>query len=851
MNSKFEKLLASILAVAVLFSCIMITGIASSEDEDVVSVEDMFAASLGAEVGETYIDTDYSASGATVDGWSVGAIGTGNLLKKIGLKLRNRNGAKISEYDAPNSNFVAKLTVYRTDDLYGIQVGTYSNTAAKATYARIVDADYAAGNKLRFYPNANPTPNYTVTLSDSYDLDDKNKAITLYLFSYNGTVYFVDCDGVKLFEYVGAADKIYLNASYCELILTEFSVKALTTLTGVSITYNANGGAFSGGSEKVAIKENIGEKLTAEIPYRENHRFLGWSTSENGDILTNATATAVLNGTTLYAVWQAAHPADGNYTTGSVIDVDFSDWVVASNNNSYNGKDADDKTVDFFSDKLTENGDGEGDVYIRMDTTQITSTVPGLGYYPNFALTMTDNGKTDNTLILDNDTTYKLTLRVRINELNGATAELRVFYSYLKSCQSGNGRANNMSKLVTGIGETNGEWVDIVSYFTTPKEYTDNDKTNGNICDKIYIALGPTTSALVQYDITNVKIEYASKASMYYELSGETILYDTLYGMPGETLDLPESIAEEFYSDEDATGGIKTYNFNKWSYGSDYNEEFIPKFGNVDTVFYCKDISEHYSSTENQDGFCGFDVYGEQLTDYSYDVNAASISAEKAYTGDKSMLVSSDTAFEIRNDNAINIYKGKTYRVSFFFTSEEPLKVGVGVGKANSVASSAKATESVSLAASKEWKKSTVFLTVPYGTTDGYALALIADISSVANFDNITVSSAANAVGAEKEDGDLRFMFTYDTDVNSDNTVIIDGESYTVAERGILVKDPTNSAELVKDNYGKNGVVGTVRTEMDNCFTYNSVTGSVVFSAIIEGVGETDKLSARGYVVLS
>ena len=194
--------------------------------------ETVFAASLGAEVGETYISADYSADGATVDGWSAGAIGTGYLLNKTGLKLRNIGGSMISEYDAPNSNFVAKLTVYHTDDKYGIQVGTYSNTTAKATYARIVDANYAAGNQLRFYPDGNATPNYTVTLSDSYDLDDKNKAITLYLFSYNGTVYFVDCDGVKLFEYVGAADKIYLNAAWCELILTEFSVRELNSVFG-------------------------------------------------------------------------------------------------------------------------------------------------------------------------------------------------------------------------------------------------------------------------------------------------------------------------------------------------------------------------------------------------------------------------------------------------------------------------------------------------------------------------------------------------------------------------------------------------------------------------------------------
>ena len=850
MRSGSKKVIAFLVCLALLLSFSIVPNAESTKNTD--SVESSFAASLGLSVGETYIDADYSADGATVTGWSAGSIGTGQHIQKKGIKLRNINGSKETYYEVPNTNFVAKFTVYHTaTNMWGLRFGSYDNTASTLTYAWHGNSSqwWFAKNYFRCYGAAN---GLAFTLGDAYDTTDQTKPITIYIFSYNGTVRFVGTDGVEYLSYEAVADKIYLNANYCELIMTEFSLKELKEVTNPNVTYSANGGMFSNGECAVNIAETIGGNLTAEIPNFENHRFLGWSTTPDGEALNDITVTADLNGKTLYAVWQKPYPTDGNYTTGSVIDVDFSNWVLAENNNSYSGKDKDNNTVYFFSDKQTENGDGANDTYIRLDTTKITSTVPGFGYLPNFALTMTDNGKTTDELILPNDTTFKLTMRVRINELNGSTAELRVFYSYQKACQSGNNRFNDRQTLVSGIEETNGEWVDIVTYFTTPKKYTDNSYTSGNICDKVYIALGPSTSALVQYDITNVKLEYASKANLYYDKGGETELYTTLYGEPGSALTFPKNTTEEFYSSENSQGGIITYNFESWYLDKDYTEAAPAKFGNVDTSFYTKDTSSSYSSTENQDGYCGFDTYGQSYGGVSIDNTAAKITNTEAYTGNASMLVTKDTAFEIRNENAINVIAGKTYNISFYYKSASNLSVGIGVGKANALPSTASAVKTIKLNAANEWTKALITLTLPYGTTDGYALALIADVTDNAYFDNIIVSSVASSVGAEKSDDDLRFMFTYDTAVElSDSTLVIEDQSYTVTERGILVKDSENSAELIKENFGKNGVVGTVLTNLENYYTYNSVTGAVVYSVRVDGAALSDNFTARGYVVLN
>ncbi len=852
MFNKFtQKLTASVVAISLFLTLIIIPTAFSSAEESEADVEQTFAATLGAEVGETYIDADYSADGATVDGWDNGYIGTGESVTVTGLKLRNINGSQEAYYEVANTDFVAKLTVYHTkSSKCGLRFGTYDNTTSTLAYVWHGNGSqwWHASNYFRGFGAA---ANTSFTLGDTYATEDQTKPITIYIFSYDGTVYYVGDDGVEYLSYEAIANKVYLNANYCELILTDFSVKELTAFTGSVITYNANGGAFSDGTAESTITETIGEKFTVEMPTRENHRFLGWSTTENGEILTDTTATAALNGATLYAVWQVAHPEDENYTTGSVIDVDFSNWALSKNNNSYSGKDADGNTVYYFSDHQTENGDGEGDQYIRMDTTSVTSTVPGMGYYPNFALTMTDGGATDDTLILPNDTTFKLTLRVRINELNGVAAELRVFYGYTKSCNSGNGRFNSSETLVSGIGETNGEWVDIVTYFTTPKQYTDNDKTSGNICDKVYIALGPSSSALVQYDITNVKVEYSSKVNLYYELDGETELYSTVYGTPGTALDLPEYIDDEFYSDENETGGIKAYHFDKWYFGADSTEEAVAKFGDVDTNLYCKDILVALSSTENQDGYCGFDLYEEQLVGYSIDPSAAAVTDTDFCTGSKSMLVSKDTAFELRNDGSIAINKGKTYKVSFYYRSAAPLKVGIGTGLASNVPVTASAVSEISLDSAESWTKATLAVNLPYGTAENRALALIADINEVAYFDNITVSSAVSFAASEKQDEAFRVIFSYDGDTEVINNIVIDGATYTVTERGILIKDDVSSAELVKENVGKNGVVGITASSLENNYTYNSVTGTVSFSARIDGAEKDDKLTAVAYVVLN
>ena len=70
-----------------------------------------------------------------------------------------------------------------------------------------------------------------------------------------------------------------------------------------TISYDANGGTNAPDAQIKMYYEEI--SLSADVPVRENHEFLGWSTSINGEVEYNPEDTYTLNGNvTLYAVWK-------------------------------------------------------------------------------------------------------------------------------------------------------------------------------------------------------------------------------------------------------------------------------------------------------------------------------------------------------------------------------------------------------------------------------------------------------------------------------------------------------------------------------------------------------------------
>ena len=78
----------------------------------------------------------------------------------------------------------------------------------------------------------------------------------------------------------------------------------------ISVTFNANGGAFSGGDEinVVRIKKNT-KFSSLEYPIRAGYELIGWATDKDGKTIWNPSSEKVTKEMTLYAVWKKAADA--------------------------------------------------------------------------------------------------------------------------------------------------------------------------------------------------------------------------------------------------------------------------------------------------------------------------------------------------------------------------------------------------------------------------------------------------------------------------------------------------------------------------------------------------------------
>ena len=110
-----------------------------------------------------------------------------------------------------------------------------------------------------------------------------------------------------------------------------------------------------------------------------------------------------------------------------------------------------------------------------------------------------------------------------------------------------------------------------------------------------------------------------------------------------------------------------------------------------------------------------------------------------------------------------------------------------------------------------------------------------------------------NAVGAETDGTNIRFIMSYTGKQVDGNTVItLSGEEFKVVARGILVTGTDNlSAKLVAGT-ASFGVVEIYTEDLSNNWSFDAATGTTEFSANINGLtaGDDYEFSARGYVEL-
>ena len=510
---------------------------------------------------------------------------------------------------------------------------------------------------------------------------------------------------------------------------------------------------------------------------------------------------------------------------------------------------------------IVDDSNASGGKYLNFHCTSGASAWLG-----SYTLTLTSSGtynitgSGNNNVKFPNNTTYKVTVSIRVNKLSGR--EGTFFVSYGKTFNSAlNGDGNQYKVLKNGIKESE-DFVKYELFFTTPAEYVDT---------KTGCFIGFTAGGGVEfdYDIDDITIEKVVNVDTYAIQNGEQTLLNSSYYIPGEYVNLPVSFSEEVYSSENNTATIDTTNVENW-YGDSTLKNSINysvRAGNKNSKYYAKAVTTTDEMVENQIGFCGFDLYEEDILGNGIIIDDNfEITDEDSFTGKNSLKANCDGLFEIRNKDYFAINNHTTYHISFAYKADKVSTVSFGISEISDTENSI-INQVCNLEATDEWRTLEIAVTADISKLNSLksGVTFVGKINTdgVVYIDTIKVSSVVGVVGTAKLKETieqqyniqaLRFMMAYKADENSDK-ISLSGKKYNVTERGVLISVPSIAAQkdIVVENIGSGVFVSKKTSNFDECWSYNSKTGNLIFSTFITGfeVEDTRELVVRGYVKLS
>ncbi len=117
-----------------------------------------------------------------------------------------------------------------------------------------------------------------------------------------------------------------------------------------------------------------------------------------------------------------------------------------------------------------------------------------------------------NNVVLPTSTTYRLTVRMRVNEVSGTTELYRAF----TKGQSTQGDATAIATL-----SVSDEWVTYTDVFTTPEEYNVVSESSGeSTYNRFYISVYNAAAGDLAFDIDYIKLEKVAAISVTFDANG-------------------------------------------------------------------------------------------------------------------------------------------------------------------------------------------------------------------------------------------------------------------------------------------------------------------------------------------
>ncbi len=629
----------------------------------------------------------------------------------------------------------------------------------------------------------------------------------------------------------------------------------LEQIDTVRVTFNANGGNFSG-SETVTENAVVGDAPATQSALTAPDKYAvlaGWSTSANSAKLVTE-ITENMAGTTLYAVWNRDAHAGGYVNVSTVID--FSEYTP-STTNSYYFDDGQGNTQRLFwtknpvADATTKDGN-----YLRYEALN----GKGASWRGNHALALSKNGAKES---LPTSTTYEMTLRVRGNTIPASGMYPWIaFCDGLRGYEAANYKADAcFTEFTNSKVYATGEWTEIKVVFTTPDAYAYNTAAKATF-DKFFIGFYTGTAGVNYcYDLDTVTLKKVTTTNFYVDANndGTFELYDSVIGVPGEALSVPDATEIKEIYNTDGTGYQEIYAFDKWYSDQGCTQNAILKYGNFDVNLYCKPtVTSDADKLESQIGFVGFDQYYEMAAGASLNKGYATITKEEAYSGTSSLkldLSAGAVSAELKNSINLPIKNGQTYKVTLKYKTDAAASLALGLGKISDVGSGKNIAldEATVLTPSDDWQTLSLMVNAVnfMAPEKDCALALVASSDSGATLyiDTVTVSAVTTAISAQKTDGGIRFMGLYNC--GGDGKMVIEGIEQTIVEHGFIVSGADNTAPLtVEGAAGNSGVMKVSATDLSKYFSRNPATNATTYSVLLDGVAADDTydFAARGYV---
>lgn len=299
-------------------------------------------------------------------------------------------------------------------------------------------------------------------------------------------------------------------------------------------------------------------------------------------------------------------------------------------------------------------------------------------------------------------TTYELKLKYNVTSKPSSAVTLQIVQASYQQTSYQNSDENTADRILADVftvSDVTGGWVDATVKFTAPTSPK-------------YICLGTTGNWVSGVDVwvDDVVVSECGTVNIHNYNGTDTQTADVTANTTVGELSVPE---------------IKGMLFDGVYADAEFSQPLVStaKAADYTNIYY------KWKLIGYGEYYVGFENYIDLKNVISLADNAAVVTSG-AFAGNSALKLDLSgykySAFELRDENSIDVIANHKYKIAFKYKATEAIKVSAGMGPSFNLPTTAYSlTDKLSLSACAEWSEAVVELVADHSLTDGYALALL------------------------------------------------------------------------------------------------------------------------------